>query len=66
MDIFELDAQNYWSIRADAATGEILDKYNYVVHDNWHADGKAPQHYLRGMIHLRRQPLTNTTSMPCR
>ncbi|MCO5189504.1 MAG: extracellular metalloproteinase [Anaerolineae bacterium] len=41
MDIFELDAQNYWSIRADAATGEILDKYNYVVHDNWHADGKS-------------------------
>ena len=32
VSIYELSAQNWWNIRLDAATGQILDKDNMVVH----------------------------------
>ena len=31
MSIAELDGQNWWSIRVDATTGQILDQINWVV-----------------------------------
>lgn len=34
LEIYELDAQNWWRIRIDALTGNVLDKTNYVVHEN--------------------------------
>lgn len=34
LEIYELDAQNWWRIRIDALTGEVLDKTNYVVHEH--------------------------------
>ncbi len=34
LEIYELDAQNWWRIRIDALTGDVLDKTNYVVHEN--------------------------------
>jgi Zn-dependent metalloprotease len=33
--IYELSGENWWSIRVDAANGSVLDKSNFVVHDNW-------------------------------
>ncbi len=45
LSIYELDAQNWWSIRIDAATGEFLHKDNWVVHCNFdHSDGHACNH----------------------
>ncbi|WP_299703288.1 T9SS-dependent M36 family metallopeptidase [uncultured Pontibacter sp.] len=43
VSIYELDAQNWWNLRVDASTGELLDKDNMVVHclfENDGADGK--------------------------
>ncbi|QCR23597.1 T9SS-dependent M36 family metallopeptidase [Pontibacter sp. SGAir0037] len=43
VSIYEMDAQNWWNLRLDAATGEVLDKDNMVVHcqfDNNGPDGK--------------------------
>lgn len=34
LSIYEISAQNWWSIRVNAATGEIIDKINWVVSCN--------------------------------
>ncbi|MDX5418501.1 MAG: T9SS-dependent M36 family metallopeptidase [Hymenobacteraceae bacterium] len=39
VSIYELDAQNWWNIRVDANTGELLDKDNMVVHCQFENDG---------------------------
>ncbi|WP_018479523.1 T9SS-dependent M36 family metallopeptidase [Pontibacter roseus] len=39
VSIYELDAQNWWNIRVDASTGELLDKDNMVVHCLFENDG---------------------------
>ncbi|WP_299987606.1 T9SS-dependent M36 family metallopeptidase [uncultured Pontibacter sp.] len=39
VSIYELDAQNWWNIRMDANTGEVLDKDNMVVHCQFENDG---------------------------
>jgi extracellular elastinolytic metalloproteinase len=42
VEIYELDAQNWWNIRIDALTGAELGRFNYVVHENFGApDGVA-------------------------
>ena len=38
--IYTLDAQNWWNVRIDAQTGQLLDKYNQVLH----CDFGAPDH----------------------
>ena len=38
IEIYPLHAQNYWSLRLDAQTGEVLSQYDYVVHENWGHD----------------------------
>ena len=35
LGIYELDAQNWWSMRVDASTGEELDRANLVDHDTF-------------------------------
>ncbi|MBY4678184.1 M36 family metallopeptidase [Marinobacterium arenosum] len=35
VEIYELDAQNWWTLRIDALTGTLLDRTNYVAHDNY-------------------------------
>ena len=35
ISILELNQQNWWSIRVDAATGKILDQNNWIVTCNW-------------------------------
>jgi extracellular elastinolytic metalloproteinase len=35
VEIHELDLQNIWSIRVDATDGAELDRFNYVIHDNF-------------------------------
>lgn len=39
VSIYELDAQNWWNLRMDATTGELLDKDNMVVHCQFENDG---------------------------
>lgn len=43
VSIYELDAQNWWNIRVDALTGEVLDKDNMVVHCVFENDGPGGQ-----------------------
>ncbi|MEJ8755452.1 T9SS-dependent M36 family metallopeptidase [Pontibacter sp. H259] len=35
VEIYNLDAQHYWSMRVDAATGKVLKKEDLVIQDNW-------------------------------
>ncbi|QIL76006.1 T9SS-dependent M36 family metallopeptidase [Hymenobacter sp. HDW8] len=39
VSIYELDAQNWWNVRVDAATGELLDKDNMVHQCEFDNDG---------------------------
>lgn len=39
VEIYPLHAQNYWSLRLDAQTGEVLSQYDYVVQENWGFEG---------------------------
>jgi subtilisin-like proprotein convertase family protein len=39
VEIYELDAQNWWNIRIDAQTGAELGRFNYVIHDNFGEPG---------------------------
>jgi hypothetical protein len=39
VSIYELDAQNWWNLRLDATTGEVLDKDNMVVHCEFDNNG---------------------------
>ncbi|WP_188500155.1 T9SS-dependent M36 family metallopeptidase [Pontibacter amylolyticus] len=35
VDIYNTDAQHYWNMRIDAATGQVLKQQDLVIHDNW-------------------------------
>jgi uncharacterized repeat protein (TIGR01451 family) len=37
--IYELDQENYWHVRVDAATGQELDRHNLVIHDHFGEPG---------------------------
>ncbi|SFQ41334.1 T9SS-dependent M36 family metallopeptidase [Hymenobacter arizonensis] len=39
VSIYELDAQNWWDMRVDANTGEVLEKDNLVTHCEFDNDG---------------------------
>ncbi len=46
MSIGEINHQNWWNIRVDAATGEIINKVNLMIHHNHKYDHKTDyQHY---------------------
>ena len=50
LEIYEMDAKNWWSLRVDAITGVLLDQANYVVHDNfevYEAPVESPSHGSR-------------------
>lgn len=34
-------SSDMWSTKVDAATGEVIGKYNYTVYCNWHKDDKS-------------------------
>ena len=37
IEIYELDQQNWWSMRVDAVSGEVLAQDNYVIHEDFNA-----------------------------
>ncbi|MGB0385397.1 MAG: choice-of-anchor B family protein [Ardenticatenaceae bacterium] len=39
VSIYELDAQNWWHLRIDAQTSQLLDKNNWVIQDYWGQEG---------------------------
>jgi len=36
VEIYMRNEDNWWSMRVDAITGEILDQFNYVIHEDFH------------------------------
>lgn len=37
IEIYELDQQDWWSMRVDAVTGTVLDQHNFVIHEDFNA-----------------------------
>lgn len=35
LNLYQQDAQHWWSVRVDAETGEVLNVTDWVVHDTW-------------------------------
>ena len=44
LEIDEVGAQNYWSMRIDATTGAFVDQTNYVIHEDFHAQAAEAGH----------------------
>ena len=44
LNIYELSAKNWWNVRVDAETGEILDKNNWVVSCEFGPSRNAVEH----------------------
>lgn len=44
MSILALDGQDWWSVRIDARTGELLDKTNWMLHCDWDSPHHHTQH----------------------
>lgn len=67
VSIYEIDAQNWWNLRLDASTGEVLDKDNMVVHCQFENNGPggaylhdAHSHTLALPYVAAPQPVNNT------
>ncbi len=45
VEIYSLDAQNYWSTLIDAASGKALKTEDLVVHDHWSAPNETDAHF---------------------
>ncbi|RLE20365.1 MAG: hypothetical protein DRJ65_18405, partial [Acidobacteria bacterium] len=39
MSIYETESDHWWSLRVDAATGEVIEKNDWVVHDRFDRSG---------------------------
>jgi extracellular elastinolytic metalloproteinase len=53
LEIYELDAQNWWSMRVDALNGAVLDQKNYVARDSYRVypvPVESPSHGPRSLI----------------
>jgi hypothetical protein len=51
LEIYTLDAQNWWSMRVDAITGAVLDQKNYVTRDSYKVFAlpvESPNHAVGG------------------
>jgi extracellular elastinolytic metalloproteinase len=62
VSIYELDAQNYWSVRLDANTGELLEKDNMVVHCQFDNDGPGGKFLHDNHSHGTGMPNAGTMS----
>lgn len=51
VEIYALDAQNWWSTRLDARDGTILDEFNYVIHDNFGTPDESGTSYAATHAH---------------
>lgn len=53
LEIYELDASDWWSMRVDALTGAVLDQKNYVAQDSYEVyplPVESPGHGSRSII----------------
>ncbi len=53
VEIYEMDAKNWWSMRIDAVTGDLLDQNNYVVQDTFRVyeePVESPSHGNRTVV----------------
>jgi hypothetical protein len=50
LNLYQLDAQHWWSVRVDAATGKILDKADWVISENWDALLNDPYQVATGAV----------------
>lgn len=61
LSIQELEEQNWWSMRVDATTGEILEKNNWVVQCD-HVEHDGHEKGMNCMVHQNKKTSTASTS----
>jgi subtilisin-like proprotein convertase family protein len=58
VEIYTLDAHNWWNLRLDAASGRLLDQFDYVIHDTFDApDGGAAAQFTLALGRASQSPL---------
>ncbi len=50
LNIYQLDALHWWDMRVDALTGELLDRGDWVVSENWDALLNDPNQIATGAM----------------
>ncbi len=64
VEIYELDAQNWWSMRIDAITGAVLDQINFVARDNYTVyplPVESPNHGVRSIVSMPADPVASVS-----
>ena len=61
--ILEIRQDNWWNIQVDATTGEILNKYNWILQCNWGSEHGEEAHEMGSSCTMHRPiaPSKNTT-----
>jgi extracellular elastinolytic metalloproteinase len=62
LEIYTLDALNWWSMRVDAVTGAVLDQNNYVTRDSYEvfaAPVESPSHGQRSIVSAPADPIAS-------
>jgi extracellular elastinolytic metalloproteinase len=62
LEIYELDAQNWWSLRIDAISGAVLDQINYVARENYNVyplPVESPNHGSRSVVSMPADPVAS-------
>ncbi|WOH39058.1 M36 family metallopeptidase [Thalassotalea fonticola] len=68
MEIYELDAKNWWSMRVDAINGAVLDRKNYVAHEVYEiypVPLESPNHGVRDYLSMPIGTSTTWVSDQC-
>jgi hypothetical protein len=63
LNIYQRDGAHWWDVRVDAATGELLDKANWGIHEDWEAEAinaVPSQAHVRSPVPLGRGNADNT------
>ncbi len=58
LNIYQQDAQHWWDVRVDALTGELLDKNDWVVSENWDALLNDPYQVPTGAVPGKLETIT--------
>lgn len=64
LSINTLDAQNWWSMRVDAETGELLSKHNWTTHCNFESCGHTDHNFSSSEVIDRNPTISEELRTP--
>ncbi len=62
VELYEMDAYNWWNARVDAQTGEVLAYHNQVVHCDFDHSSECAEPHTHAPVQTRKKPKQETTA----